>query len=93
MDFEVSVSYPAAEEPFKRDFAGTDSLAQVRMAAMNAFGLSDGQLPDGSTVTYVLFFRKAKQEDLSKTLEQLASETEGRERHLEFKLSQQVTQG
>jgi hypothetical protein len=87
---KVEVRYPAAEEPFKAEFAANTPLADVRSAAMTAFGLTEGQLPDGSTVTYPLYFHKERLDDLTQTLGQVVP---GDARDAEFRLAQQVTQG
>jgi hypothetical protein len=87
---KVEVRYPAAEEPFREEFAPTTTLADVRSAALKAFGLTEGQLPDGSTVTYPFYFHKEREDDLTKTLAQVVP---GDAHAAEFRLAQQVTQG
>jgi hypothetical protein len=87
---EVEVRYPAAEEPFEAEFSPNTLLAQIRSAAMTAFGLTEGQLPDGSTVSYPLYFHKERQDDLTRTLAQVIL---GDANEAEFRLAQQVTQG
>jgi hypothetical protein len=87
--FKVQVHYPAAEEPFRDDFPASATVGDVRKAAMTAFGLVEGQLPDGSTVSYPMYFEKQRLDNPSVTLGELAGERS----NLEFRLAQQVTQG
>jgi len=86
---KVIVNYPAAKGPFEQDHAApSETLATLKAAVLNAFGLTEGQV-NGSTYTYTLFHDKAPLENLSETIGQLA----GHAATLVLKLSQQVTQG
>ncbi len=89
VELKVIVNYPAAKGPFEQDHATpTETLAALKVAVLQAFGLTEGQV-NGSTYTYTLFHDKTPLENLSETIGQLV----GNAATLVLKLSQQVTQG
>jgi hypothetical protein len=86
----VVVHYPAAAEPFKDEDADRDeTVGQLKARVLTAFGLSEGTTSDGNVVSYTLYQHKTPLENPAQTLGELA----GRERVLQLKLSQQLTQG
>jgi hypothetical protein len=84
----VVVHYPAAKEPYRENARRTETVGILKSHVLTAFGLTEGQ-HDGQTFTYTLYHQKRPLENLSEPLGQIA----GLERHLELKLSQQITQG
>ena len=87
---KVIVHYAAAAKPYEQDHANRqETVATLKANVLNAFGLTEGQHADGNTYTYTLYNHRAPLENLSETLGQVA----GDKHTLEFKLSQQVTQG
>jgi hypothetical protein len=90
-ELDVEVTYPAAAEPFEDEHAAqSETIGLFKGRVLNAFGVTDGQLPDGTIATYTLWHAKTKLEDMSQTL---GSIVPGHERKLKLKLSQQLTQG
>lgn len=88
---EVAVTYPAAKDPFEDEHvAPSETVGQFKSRVLTAFGLTEGQLPDGSIATYTLWHGKTKLEDPNQTLGSIAA---GHERELKLKLSQHLTQG
>jgi hypothetical protein len=85
----VTVHYMAAGKPYEQDFARTATVGDVKVAALQAFGLIEGANQEGNTVTYTLYDKKDAVENLSLTVGQLA----GDHKVLQLKLSQQITQG
>ena len=85
----VVVHYMAAGKPFEQDFTRAAIVAEVKAAALHAFGLTEGASQEGNTVTYTLYDKKDPLENLSITVGQLA----GEKKELKLKLSQQITQG
>lgn len=89
-DLRVAVHYPAAAEPFKDDDADrAETVGSLKTRVLEAFGLAEATLPDGSVVTYTLFHQKTPLENAAQTLGDVA----GERKVLQFKLSQQLTQG
>ncbi len=87
---KVTVHYPPAEEPFKdNDADQSETVGQLKSRVLTAFGLSEGQAPDGSTITYTLYDKKQPLENLGQTL----GDVSGGQKVLQLKLSQQITQG
>jgi hypothetical protein len=86
---EVVVHYVAAEHPFKEDAPPEETVGQLKMQVLAAFGLTEGQMPDGNTVTYTLYHGKTPLENMGQTLGELA----GHQHVLQLKLIQQITQG
>lgn len=87
---KVTVHYMAAEEPFKDDEVDrTETVEHFKGRVLSAFGLTEGQTPEGNTVTYTLYDKKTPLENPNQTLGEIA----GGEKHLQFKLSQQLVQG
>ncbi len=86
---EVVVHYIAAPESFKTDAAPDETVGQIKKRALTAFGLTEGQTPDGNTVTYTLYHGKTPLENPDETLGQVA----GHEHVLQLKLVQQLIQG
>lgn len=88
---DVEVTYPAAKEPFEDKHADpSETIGHFKPRVLSAFGLTEGQLPDGTIASYTLWHGKQKLEDMSQTL---GSVVPGHERELKLKLSQQLTQG
>lgn len=85
----VVVHYPAAEEPFKDEAERTETVGQLKVRVLSAFGLVEGQLPDGNIAAYTLYDHKTPLENLNQTLGEIA----GEQKVLQLKLSQQITQG
>jgi hypothetical protein len=85
----VVVHYIAAPEPFKTEAEGDETVGQLKKRVLAAFGLTEGQTPDGSTVTYTLYRDKTPLENADETLRMVA----GHEHVLQLKLGQQITQG
>jgi hypothetical protein len=87
---KVIVHYAAASKPYEQDHASRhETVGTLKTNVLNAFGLKEGQHPDGSNYTYTLFHNKTPLENLGETLGQVA----GDKHTLELKLSQHVTQG
>ncbi|MCI0464149.1 MAG: hypothetical protein L0Z62_45020 [Gemmataceae bacterium] len=86
---QVVVHYMAAEHPFKEDVTPDETVGQLKQRVLTAFGLSEGQTPDGNIVTYTLYHGKTPLENPSQTLGELA----GHQHVLQLKLVQQITQG
>lgn len=85
----VVVHYPAAEEPFKDEAERTETVGQLKARVLAAFGLVEGQLPDGNIAAYTLYHHKTPLENLNQTLGEIA----GEQKVLQLKISQQITQG
>ncbi len=86
---QVVVHYVAAEQPFKEDAPPEETVGQLKKQVLAAFGLTEGQTPDGNTVTYTLYQGKTPLENMDQTLGELA----GHQHVLQLKLVQQITQG
>jgi len=86
---EVTVHYPPAEEPFKEEADPSETVGQLKAKVLEAFGLKEGQTPDGNAITYILYDKKQPLEDQGQTLGDLS----GHQKVLQLKLSQQITQG
>lgn len=87
---KVIVTYMAAATPFKQEAASpSETIGSLKAEVLKAFGLAEGQLPNGDTVSYTLYRGKTALTDLSTTLGSIA----GDHNALELKLSQQLTQG
>ncbi len=90
MELHVVVHYPAAEEPFKdKDARRAETVGQLKVRVLTAFGLTEGQGPDNTIISYTLHHGKATLENLDQTLGAIA----GDQKVLQLKLSQQITQG
>lgn len=88
---EVTVTYPAAREPFReKDVPRSETVDTLKAAVLTAFGLTEGSSPDGTTTTYRLYHGKQPLDDLIKTLGSIAGEATDA---LHLKLAQQITQG
>lgn len=86
----VIVHYPPAEEPFKDHQADPkETVGHLKARVLAAFGLVEGQTPDGATAIYTLYHQKTPLENLTQTLGNIA----GHQQVLQLKLSQQLTQG
>jgi len=86
----ILVHYIAADKPFKDDSASRDeTVGHLKKRVLDAFGLTEGQTPDGNSTTYTLHYKKTPLDDPNQTLGNLA----GDKRTLEFKLVQQIIQG
>lgn len=89
-ELRVVVHFPAAEEPFKDDAAArTETVGQLKQRVLNAFGLVEGQTPDGNITTYTLYHERQPLEDANRTLGDLS----GDRKVLQLKLAQQIVQG
>lgn len=89
MNIKVIVHYPPAKEPFKHEFAATQSVADVKSVVLKAFGLTEGQDAQGNTVMYPLYFEKRELTDPQEPIGKLAGEAEA----INLKLTQHITQG
>jgi hypothetical protein len=86
----VNVTYPAARKPYHQEGAPrSETLATLKTAVLNAFGLEETTAPDGTTTTYWFYKDKDRLENLAVTLGSLAGEAHA----LALKLAQQITQG
>lgn len=85
----VVVTYVAAERPFEEDAPPDQTVGQLKQRVLTAFGLTEGQTPDGNIVTYTLFHGKTPLDDPNQTLGGLAGDAHA----LHLKLNQQITQG
>jgi hypothetical protein len=86
---KVTVHYMAAERPFRDEVKADEAEGNFKQTALSAFGLTEGQTPDGNTVTYTLYHDGRPLENPDETIGRIA---EGRD-HLQLKLSQQIVQG
>lgn len=86
---QVMVHYPPAEHPFKDDADAAETIGQFKPRVLNAFGLTEGQTPEGNVISYTLYHHKTPLENPNQTLGELA----GDQKILQLKLSQQITQG
>ncbi len=90
MELHVVVHYPAAEEPFKdQDAKRSETVGHLKARVLSAFGLTEGQGPDNTTISYTLHHGKTTLENLDETLGKVADD----QKVLQLKLSQQITQG
>lgn len=85
----IVVHYPAAAEPFHGEADREETVGQLKSRVLAAFGLAEGQTPDGNTTVYTLFDKKTPLENLGQKLDEVA----GDQPVLQLKLSQQITQG
>jgi hypothetical protein len=86
---QVVVHFSAAGKPFKDEVDRSETVGQFKPRVLKAFGLHEGQGPDGSNTTYTLYHDKAPLENPNQTLGEIA----GDKKILQLKLSQQITQG
>ena len=87
---EVTVTYPAAREPFRQhDVALTETVGTLKGLVLNAFHLTEGTSPDGTVTTYTLYHGKKPLEDLNQTLGSVAGDAH----ELHLKLVQEIKQG
>ena len=85
----VVVHYSAALEPFRdHDASPAETLVQLKARILAAFGLTEGQLPDGNTKTYDFFSGKEKVTNLDQPLSALANG-----HSLQLKLAEQIIFG
>lgn len=85
----VVVHYSAAAEPFHEEAEREETVGQLKSRVLTAFGLTEGQTPDGNTIVYTLFDHKTPLENLSQKLGDIV----GDKTELQLKLSQQIVQG
>jgi len=86
----VVVHYIAAAKPFEDAHADrSETVGRLKACVLLAFGLTEGPMPVGSTVSYTLYHHKTPLENLQQTLGELA----GEHRELELNLVQQIIQG
>lgn len=88
-DLRVAVHYPPAAEPYRKQAPSTETIGELKSDVLTAFGLKEGPQSDGSNVSYTLYFGKTPLENMSEALGALAAHSD----ELQFKLSQQITQG
>ena len=88
-ELQVMVHYPAAEHPFKDDAERNETVGQFKPRVLTAFGLIEGQTPEGNSITYTLYHQKTPLENANQTLGELA----GDHKILQLKLAQQIIQG
>lgn len=87
---KVMVHYVAAGEPFKDDHADpSETIGHLKSRVLTAFGLSEGQTPDGNTATFTLYHDKQPLDNMNQTLGDIA----GSHKVLQLRLVQQITQG
>lgn len=88
--FHVVVHYAPAGEPFKDEHAHrNETVGHLKARVLTAFGLVEGQTPEGNIVTYTLYHERTPLENPNQTLGEVA----GHKPILQLKLAQQVTQG
>ena len=87
--FQVVVHFVAAGQPYKEDTDREETVGQLKSKVLEAFGLTEGQLPDGNIATFTLYHDKTPLENPNQTLGELA----GDQKVLQLKLNQQITQG
>jgi len=86
----VIVHYMAALHPFKDEHVSrSETVATLKAQVLKAFGLTEGSSPDGSSVSYHLYHKKAELTDGNQTLGSVS----GDDKVLELKLVQKLTQG
>ncbi len=86
----VQVRYAAATAPFVDSHASRDeTVGSLRTRVMEAFGVTDQQLPDGSSKIFFLYHDNRKLEAPQETLGSVA----GSEQILKLKLVETVIQG
>jgi hypothetical protein len=86
----VVVHYIAAERPFEdRDANPAETIGSLKAKVLAAFGLTEGNLPDGNIAQYILYFEKIPLENMGQTIGELAA---GRP-VLQLKLCQHIVQG
>jgi len=88
-ELRVEVRYVAAEDSFKSEAKSDETVGHLKNRVLVAFDLTEGQTPDGNTVTYTLFYDKKPLENPNQTLGDLA----GHHHELRLKLVQQIIQG
>lgn len=88
-ELRVKVRYLAAEDSFKSEAKPQETVGHLKHRVLVAFDLTEGQTPDGNTVTYTLYHHKTPLENESQTLGDLA----GHHHELELNLVQQLIQG
>jgi hypothetical protein len=89
-DLNLSVTYPAAREPFHDHQASRDEpLGNLKGRVLVALGLEEGTSPDGTVTSYWLYHGKQALEDMTQTLGAIA----GAAHALHLKLAQQIVQG
>jgi len=88
---EVTVTYPAAREPFRQHHEPrSETVATLKELVLNAFHLTEGTSPDGSTVTvYTLYHGKKPLENPNQTIGGVAGDAQ----ELHLKLVQEIKQG
>lgn len=87
---EVTITYPAAREPFRQhDAPRAEIVGTLKAAVLHAFHLAEGTTPDGTTTTYTLYYGKKPLEDLQQTLGDVAGDAN----ELHLKLVQEIKQG
>src|SRR5258708_4585093 len=69
---EVVVHYIAAEHPLKEEAVADETVGQLKTRVLKAFGLAEGQTPDGNTVIYILYHHKAPLENPNQPLAEVA---------------------
>ena len=86
----VVVHFMAAAQPFKDESAqSSETVGHLKARVLEAFGLTEGGMSDGNTVTYTLYHDKTPLENMNQTLDNLA----GEKKILQLKLDQQIVQG
>lgn len=88
-EIDVTVRYPAAAKPFRDNNAALDeTVGALKVRVLQAFGLDAG----GDAVSYQLFHGRAALDE-ARTLGAIEASEDDRDRELQLKLAQQVTQG
>ncbi len=89
LKLQVVVHFSAAGKPFKDEVDRSETVGQFKTKVLKAFGLHEGQGPDGAITIYTLYHDKVPLENPNQTLGEIA----GDKKILQLKLSQQITQG
>ena len=83
-NLEVEVHYIAAKKPFKTEAKPSETVGQLKVQALKAFGLVE----EGNK-TFKIFFHKAELQNLGETLGQVA----GDKKDLNLDLEEFIIQG
>jgi len=87
---EVKVTYPAAREPYRQhDVPRAETVGTLKHRVLEAFHLTEGTSPEGTTTTYTLYHGKQPLENLQQTLGSVAGDAH----ELHLKLVQEIKQG
>ncbi len=88
-EIDVKVVYPSAHKPAEGEFAPATPLRQVKVFALDAFGLKEGTV-DGNQVVFFLFHDRTKLENLDQPLSTLVEE---HQHNVTLRLAKEVIAG